>query len=425
MRLLANASANYVGAAAVVGLPILVLPFFVHALGESTWGIVGLIVSIQSLLGALDTGFSQVLIREFALRSGARGGSSQSGADLLYSCERVYWFVALTIGVAGVVAALLVTMFVSAAPGHRWPVAAIAALCGGLLCAAQLPGFLYRSAVMGAQAQVRLNAIVITAALVRSVGGAVLVTLIPTVATYVIVSVVVLLLETLARRQLAWRVVGAIDSRKPWSAREFRAVLRDMSILAVAVICGGFAAQADKLVVSAMLPVSTLAHYFIASQVALGALQLIYPLTSAALPQVVQLSGSPRAQFRLNLRLFGIIAALVVAGAVAYLLVGQAVLRLWLRHDDLATRVYGLLAFMLVGVAGNALCNVGYMRWLATNRVLGILGMNVAALAVMLLLAPLMVDRWGEQGAAQAWIITGTLNLVLTCGWLKGARGTD
>ena len=66
MTLRKNIFANYIGAGAVALGPILVLPWYLAALGPKQFGLIGFIGMLQAVLGLLDAGMSQALVREIA-----------------------------------------------------------------------------------------------------------------------------------------------------------------------------------------------------------------------------------------------------------------------------------------------------------------------------------------------------------------------
>ena len=95
-----NAIANYIGTGVVALAPLLALPWYLALLGPSQFGLVGFIATLQAVLGLLDAGMSQALVREVALRFTAADQARYRTANLLLGFERLYWLFALI--VAGV-----------------------------------------------------------------------------------------------------------------------------------------------------------------------------------------------------------------------------------------------------------------------------------------------------------------------------------
>ncbi len=73
---------------------------------------------------------------------------------------------------------------------------------------------------------------------------------------------------------------------------------------------------------------------------------------------------------------------------------------------------------LLVGACCNALCNVGYINWLAHDRKMKVLGVNIVALFVVGALTLLMVPRIGVQGAAIAWSAAQMFIFIMSLDWI-------
>src|ERR1035437_2462309 len=98
MMLKRNILANYLGAGAVALAPILALPWYLAALGPRQFGLIGFIVMLQAVLGLLDAGMSQALVREIAVRLDSADGGRHRTAALLFDFERIYWLFAFFAG---------------------------------------------------------------------------------------------------------------------------------------------------------------------------------------------------------------------------------------------------------------------------------------------------------------------------------------
>jgi len=94
-------------------------------------------------------------------------------------------------------------------------------------------------------------------------------------------------------------------------------------------------------------------------------------------------------------------------------------LDLWLGHAEAEAVVYPLLATLLVGSALNAFYNVGYINWIAHEKIRRVLQVNATAFALSLVLIPLLVYFNGVIGAAFGWIIINLIGFVLSLEWMK------
>jgi O-antigen/teichoic acid export membrane protein len=157
--------------------------------------------------------------------------------------------------------------------------------------------------------------------------------------------------------------------------------------------------------------------YFIAAQVATGVLQLIFPLTTAALPRVVHLRADGPALRGLNVRLLAAIVLCFAVGAVVLGAFGLQALRIWFAQADVPA-IWTYVRVLLAGVACNALATVGYMNWLAHNRPGRILFANATTLIVVCTVTPILVWKFGGVGAAVGYMLAQAAATLISLDWV-------
>jgi len=419
MPLRKNILVNYVGMGVVVLAPILALPWYLSELGPKQFGLIGFISTLQAILGLMDAGMSQALVREVAVRFDTTDGGRYGTASLLLGFERIYWVFALC---AGLVVALLADII-----ARHWlnldglPVTTgrEAIYGAAAIFAAQFPGSIYRSLLVGTQAQVALNGLMMSGALLRHVGGVIAVVAWPTLLVYLIWHTTVALLETLLRGRWAWSVLRVKRSQVRWNASELRPVWRLVAGMSGATLLGVLTVQMDRIVLSRMVDIEQFGYYTIAATIAVGSLQLINPLTQAVLPRAIQLRSDSVALRSLNFKMAGLIGLIVVLGTIIFTSIGKWLLDVWLRSPVVVADVYPMLATLLVGVALNAFYNVGYVNWLAHQRVHTIFQVNAIALVLSVALIPPFVNWQGTIGAAFGWLAINLIGFMFSLGWLK------
>ena len=171
-----NILANYAGAGVAALALILALPWYLLALGPKQFGLIGCVVLLQAVLGLIDAGMSQALVREVALQFHAGLAGRQRTADLLLGFERIFWGFALAVGLLMALLSPVIASHWLALDGLAPDAGQVALYGAAAIFAVQFPGSLYRSILVGAQAQVRLNLVMMAGALLRHIGGALLVT---------------------------------------------------------------------------------------------------------------------------------------------------------------------------------------------------------------------------------------------------------
>ncbi len=414
-----NIAANFLGTGVVALAPILALPWYLSALGSSQFGLIGFMTLFQSVLGLIDAGMGQALVREMAVRFGVTHKARLKTAVLLFGFERIYWIFALSVGFlawlfAGWIASSWLHLGALPLSAGRIAVEGAAAIF-----AAQFPGSVYRSLLVGAQAQVRLNMVMLAGALLRHGGAVVAVLLWPSLATYAMWSAGVALLETWVRRHLAWKLLGVETHQIAWDTEELRPVWRTVIGLSGAALLGALTVQMDKIVLSRMATLEQFGFYTIAASVALGLLLFMHPLIQAVLPRAIQLRGEPAALRSLCVKLSGLIAVMVVVGAVVFVLSGHWLLTIWLYNAQAVAVIYPLLTVLLAGTALNAFYNVGYIHWLVHGKVRRVLQVNAVSLMLAVTLVPLLVAWQGSMGATFGWLVINLIGLLLSLEWLR------
>jgi O-antigen/teichoic acid export membrane protein len=414
-----NIFANYLGAAVTVLAPMLALPRYLSELGPSQFGLLGFITTLQAILGLLDAGISQAVVREITVRFDRTENGRFKTASLLFCLERIYWIFALS-------AALVVALLARAISTHWLNLGDLPVETGrqavygaAAIFAAQFPGSVYRSALIGTQAQVTLNILASSSAIVRHAVGVAVVVVWPTMLSYVTCHTIFSLVETLIRRKCAWSILQIKSIQVNCTMKELKHLWQSSASMSGAVLFGVLTMQFDRIVLSRMVSIEQFGYYTIAPTLAIGMLQLIYPLTQATLPRAVQLRSDPDALRSLSIKLAWMIALIVGLGSVVFIFEGNVLLHIWLRSVETVAAVQPILTVLLLGTALNAFYNVGYINWLARNKSHRIIQVNALSLLLSVLTIPLLVSRLGAIGAACGWLCSNLIGLIFSLGWIK------
>jgi O-antigen/teichoic acid export membrane protein len=186
-----------------------------------------------------------------------------------------------------------------------------------------------------------------------------------------------------------------------------------------ATLLGALTVQMDRIVLSRMVSIEQFGYYTIAATIALGSLQLINPMTQAVLPRAIQMRGDPVALRCLSVKLARLIALMVGMGAIIFICIGKWLLNIWLRNAEAVAAIYPMLSVLLAGVALNAFYNVGYVNWLAHQKIRRIFQVNILALMLSVALIPHLVSWQGTIGAATGWFALNLIGFVLSLEWLS------
>lgn len=416
-----NIVANYVGAGSVSLLPVLALPFYLNALGPKQFGLVSFVAMLQAFFGLLDAGISQALIREIAHRFDGSVCGQKYTAKLLFGFERIYWLFAL---LAGSVISLMANTISS-----EWlhlgdtsiTVARNTVYAAAVIFVCQFPGAVYRSVLVGVQSQILLNKILLSAALLRHIGGVIVVLTWPTLSSYFIWQALISLVETLVRGRYAWASLGFKRSQIKWDTNDFRLQWGVVAGMAGAVLLGALAVQIDKIILSRMVSIEQFGYYTLASTVAIGFLQLIYPISQAALPRATQLHSEPILLRKFYFKLTWLILLVTFFVAFIFIVSGKFLLGFWLNNQHSVDEIYPLISILLLGSGLNAFYNIGYIDWMVHEKVYRIYLVNIISITLSLSIIPILVLRYGVIGAAFGWLSMNLIGFLLSLGWLKRA----
>ncbi|HET6765078.1 MAG TPA: oligosaccharide flippase family protein [Longimicrobiaceae bacterium] len=407
--LLHNVLANYAGNLVTAVLAIALVPVYVRILGIESYGLVGVYATLQSMLALLDMGLSTTLNREMAWRA-ARGRGAEL-PSLLRTLEGFFWPLAILVGAA-------VALGAPAIAGHwlrpeQVPLATATravALMGGVL-ALEWPFAFYSGGLLGIQRQVSLNAVVLASAVARSAGTLlVLVYLSPTIQAFFLCQLAAAALQTGLAAVVLWRsvrvpgVTPRMDAGVLRGAGGFAAGMSGITLLAVALT------QADKVVLSRMLPLQQFGRYALAGVVATGLYRLVLPLFSALYPRFTELvsRGDGPELARLYHRGSQWISVALLPAALVLALFARQVLWLWTGDAPLADATWRVLALLVAGTALNGLMNLPYALQLAHGWTRLTLGTNAVAVLIVVPLVIVLTRRFGPAGAAGAWALLNT-----------------
>lgn len=422
MSLKKNIIANYIGLGTAALAPVLALPWYLAALGPKLFGLVAFVNTLQTVLALLDAGLSQALVREFSVRVATHQLGHRAAGALLFGFEHLYWLFAFC-------AAILTALVAGPISEHWLQLSGLPVLTGreaiygaAAIFALQFPGSVYRSFLLGAQVQVPLNVVTVVCAILRHGGGIGIVMAYPSLATYLLWQAAMGLLETLTRAVLAWRTISVQRRQFRWETDEIKKVGGWVAGMSAATLLGALTVQMDKIILSRMVSVEQLGYYSIAAMVALGMLQLVYPLFQALLPHAVQMRSDPIALRQLNLKAVGLIGLIGAAVATIYCTAGQWLLQIWLKRPQIVHEVQPIITVLLIGTALNAVYNIGYIQWIVHEQFKRILQVNLLGLLLSVLLIPPFVSRYGTIGAAASWVSVNAVYLLCSTGWLKAAN---
>lgn len=406
-----NLIAAYSGMFLNMLLPLIVTPFVLKALGTEAYGLIGIGLMLQSILTFMEAGLSASLSRSFAERTAKQNelGASSGMHDLLRTLE--YFYVALVGTIClliFLVAPLLSRYWISShALPHDVVWQSIAFM--GLMIVMRFFVSLYGGGLAGLQRQVALNAIAMTMSVLANAGAVAVLFWVSSDprAYFAWLSLSGALTAVALRKALILALPDPVaPARFDWaqwhSIKKFSVGISTLTVTSLAVT------QADKLLLSRLLPLRDFGFYSIASNVANFVQVLTIPVQMVYYPRMTQCHANGDENGLIETYRFAtrLVALLVFPLGSALALFSHDILLLWLRNEHVADAVHPILSLLVIGTTLlTSLMMMPYAITLAHADTRITLRMHVWLLCVQIPTVIFAAIKYGAVGAASFWCL--------------------
>ncbi len=413
-RLNKNILANYGGqfAAAVTGF--LVIPFYIRHLGPAGYGLVSFFLSMQSLLVILDLGMSTSASREIS-RVTASEHAAGGARNLLRTLELFY--AGLTVLICAGLAACsswIATAWIQAPTFDPKDIQTCVLLTAGTI-SLRFPVALYQGFFRGMERQVRLNLIFSSIAVTKGHGSvAVLAFVSPTVTAFYKWQLLEQVVEVGILALGAWGTIGGVRGPARLDFSLLKPVWRFAMSVAGISILAIFMKQADKLIISRMLPIEYVGFYATAGLASGGIIKVYQPIYSAIFPRFSKLIAQKNlAGVELIFRQYSQLVAFLAAPAAAILICfPEQILLFWTRSALVAEQGSAALSFLTVNMLCAALLTVPNALLLASGNTRLPLCNNAIITVAIIPGVIVGILHSGLAGAAFCWLLAGALSYI-------------
>jgi O-antigen/teichoic acid export membrane protein len=401
-----NILANYIGQIWLAAMGLAFLPVYIRLLGMEAFGLVGLMISFQSILQLFDLGIGSATNRELSRRA-HNIALADSARDLVRSAEILIWLLAT--------AAMVMFWFASHFIADHWlhlqtlppdNVASAVATMGvaiGLLW----PSTFYAHCLSGLEKQPALNGINVAFGTLRFAGVVpVMIHVGASIEVFLWWHVVAGITQSFATALVVWKLLPK-GSRRPRvslaelkGARHFAGGLFVVSLLALGIT------QMDRLILASLRPLEELGYYTLALSVAAGMGRMVHPMFNALYPRFSRLvavgdNTSLKSLYHVSSQL---LAVVIAALAAIFVVFADEVLLVWTGDAGLAATAASPMAILVGGTAINGLMNVPYALQLAHGWTRLTVQMNSIAITLGIPLCCWGVSQHGSTGAAMPWM---------------------
>jgi O-antigen/teichoic acid export membrane protein len=398
-----NIVANVIGRfyAAIAG--VLFVPVYLHFLGVESYGLFALLNSYMAIAGLLDLGFSGALMRELAKLSAV---SPEKMRDLVWTISLPYCGITLLAGLAIFIGSpWIASVAIGKGSSLADPVIVRAVGLAGFGLTLQLPVYLYTGGLAGLERQDVANTINVASTTLRH---GVAVTLLWGVSNSVVTlmawQAAIAALTAIALFCALWVQMPSHDRRPRFRLGLLRETWKFAAGLGGSAIFGTIMTQSDKVIIGALLPLTEVGHYMVASVVATNILLVAQPVVAAAVPRFSQLVAmkdwmTTQAIFE---KLSQLVALMVIPISTTVAVFPQQTLMLWTGNSAIAENAEPLLRYLAIGIGFGAFGCIPYGLMMATGRTWTLFIFSVTACAITLPLVYLATTQFGSAGTAEA-----------------------
>jgi len=408
-RLRSNIAANMAGRLASTVLAVVFTPLYINFLGIEAYGLVGFYVTLQAALSFLELGLSYTCNRELAKHSGKGASASQIMLNILRSLEVVYWGIALLIGlVLTFSASVIASEWIHSKAFSSDDLENIVIVMAWVM-ALRWPVGLYEGALSGLQKQVSMNIVLVVVAVLNWAGAALVLWLFDaTIHAFFLWQLLVSVVSVMLFASLAWFCMPGKFFQGKFSYRLLMNLMPFTMAIGANAILGAILTQADKLIVSAMVPLKTFAYYALASMIAETVILLANPVSNAIFPKMAQMVG--RGAKKIEMATFFHLSAQSVNIVVAPLglilaVFSNDVLTVYTGSPEIAGNAALVLSIMVIAKMLHANMLVPYALLLSIGKLKLSVYLNAASVCFFLPLIILLARNYGLAGAAASWLL--------------------
>lgn len=419
MSLKKNILANYISQIYVTVLGIVIVPLYLKYIGAEAYGLVGFFAMMQAWFNVLDIGLTPTLARETArFRGGAT--TAQNYLRLMRALQVFFLAIACIGGI---------TLFVSAGAIANYWLNVKALPLNEVKFAVQLMALgialrwmsgLYRAVISGSERLVWLGNYNIIIATLRFLGVILVLKYIgatPTIffSYQLLVAITELACLTIMGNSLLPPV--PYGQHIGWSIVPIKPVLKFSVTIAFSSLVWILVRQADKLVLSKLLPLAEYGYFTLAVLVAGVVMITSGPITGAHIPRFARLEAEGNHAGLINLYKDATQLVCVVALPVAFTIAAFAEQVVWAWTGDPAVARSAAPILQLYAI-GNVVMVVSafpyYLQFAKGDLRLHMIG---NAIFVLVLIPLLVFATWKFGGVGAGWAWLGS-NLLYFIGWI-------
>lgn len=408
-----NLLSNFGGSGWTALMNLLVIPYYIKLMGAESYGLIGLMASMQTVTLLLDLGLSQGLNREMA-RLSVLPNSADKMLDTARTLELIYWGIAIIL--------FLFVISLSDFIANHWlkfeklsvEVIVDSIKIMGILLAIRWPISIYSGGFNGLQNQMTLNVINAVFGTLQGAGGvAVLFWVKPEIKVLLLWQVIISLFQVVVMRILLWRSIPSNRHGK-FTKDVIRQIWRFSAGMTGITLTSVLLMQTDKILLSKILSISDFGYYTFASTIAGVIFRITNIVFTTYYPNLTALaSGKNEIELiRTYHRGCQMVSILIIPLAVCLVVFSKDVLLVWTRDIKLSSEIWLIMSLLVIGNTLSGLMAMPFLLQLAYAWTRISFYSNLILIIAAIPGIYFVTLKWGSVGAATIWILINLFYLL-------------
>lgn len=416
--LIKNISVNLFGNLWIVLLTIVSIPILINLLGAESYGMIGFFSTLLAVLSLFDLGLGATLIKIVAKKS-TSSSDNENVCEDVRSLELIYWLIGLVVAIVIYASSSYIARFWLNLDSITINNANHAIELMAITIACRWPITFYYAGLMGLEKQVLANSLRVLYETLRILGSIlVLWGLKPEVNLFFTWQIFSSLIFMPIMLFFFWRSLSPKIFGHKFNFKSLTKVRRFAGGTAGVTIISAILIQADKVILSGVLPLSQFGYYTLASSAALSLFQLIAPVSAAIFPRFSYMVSEGDIKTE-NLRSLyhkscQFISFLAFPAAIIGMLFSKELLFIWTHSHIISDYSSSIFRLLLLGNLLNCLMLAPYAIQLSYGWTSLSLKVSVVTLLIFLPSVYFSALHFGAVGAASTWVALNFSAILIT-----------
>lgn len=382
------------------------VPVYLRLLGIEAYGLIAFSLTLQAILVIMEMGLAPAMNYQMAKLSSIQ--EKMNARNFVFTSEVFSWAIGLVIGCTiAWFSNDIARLWIKADTLSPDLVKTSVFLMGGLIVL-QLPQSLYTGGILGLQKHGLANGLGAFFVTLQNLGAvAVLLLVSPSISLFFAWRFFAMVLRVFFSRFFLLRCLPAVAKKTDFSPGMFKETWKFAAGMSGITITGIALTQADKVLLSKLLPLPDYGLYMLAASVANALTMITTPLFNSFFPLFTSLVSQNdheqlRSKYHLNIQLMTL---LLLPPVTILFFFSREILWLWTGDAAIAVGAAQVLAILSLGTSINGVMLVPFALQLAHGKTR--LGFCIGVFLVLTMLPAviLMSLKNGMVGAAMVWVV--------------------